>query len=264
MEDQRIVSDLLLCFIHFAVAEGGGGRLREGPMDLLSSLLLSSSPSSSPQNIHNTRILLAALCPLRPLRKAILDSRSAISLSHLSLSLSSLPFELSCLTYITSLSLSGNKLTEWPSVTWLSLSLLEVLNLSGNLIVNPPQSQDLQGRLSHLKRLDLSSNPLISLPPPLPTLHHLDIRNTRVTSLSPSFILLMPVLFELKVDSENITNLPRSILSLPAPDIRVYFERLGKGSVKCNKLKLMVLGDQNVGKTVRFFLERESEREKET
>ena len=134
------------------------------------------------------------------------------SLTRLNLSynqLESLPMDV-VNTNLEELDLRGNKVTALPGLP----SSLKVLDLRGNQI-SSVWSVLAQSDLPHLTSLDLSENPLVSLPslPPLPSLTTLRLANTGLTSVPSSALLEVRGLHHLDLSHNQLTVLTSNQLA---------------------------------------------------
>ena len=144
--------------------------------------------------------------------------------------LSFLPASLGKLTNLRTLSLCANKLEQVPSELAQLYSLME-LNLDNNklLSLNPKL-----GELTSLTRLSLRSNHLQTLPA---TLGHLAKLKT----------------LELKGNLELRSPTPETV-KMGTKEVIGFLRDLMKDSVPCFRLKLMVVGQENVGKVKMAFI----------
>jgi len=161
--------------------------------------------------------------------------------------LAKIPPLLMVLPTLVHLDLSHNQLTFIPRAIK-ALTRLEHLNLSNNLLVGLPREF---GALLALKHLDLSNNRLSQLPLTLVLLNNLEVINVRnniLTSIPTSFGTL-PNLRELHIQgNQTLTVLPKQVIASPALPI-THLKDQNKGSAYCYRVKLMCVGQANVGKT---------------
>lgn len=157
----------------------------------------------------------------------VLD-RFASSIEELNLdqnSLSALPKSFEKLVKLKSLSLCQNKLEELPEVVC-ALTTLETLAISGNSIQVIPKSI---GQLTRLQHLNVSENRLDSLPVVLGNL---------------------PKLKSLDIYKNPLSALPSQVASAKrVGDVISFLRALGANQLHWNKVKVMVVGKEAVGKT---------------
>lgn len=144
--------------------------------------------------------------------KSSLNSRSLINSLQLSMFLSSnqFPFNLLLkLSSLISLNLSFNNLNIFPSDFLNHFNSLKILNLNSNSIRSLPLEII---RLTNLNRLSLHKNLLDSFPylelEYFINLSYLDLGSNRIESLSSQYIQKSSSLKTLKLDRNNILNLP--------------------------------------------------------
>eukprot|EP01114_Cavostelium_apophysatum_P023321 TRINITY_DN8743_c0_g1_i4.p1 TRINITY_DN8743_c0_g1~~TRINITY_DN8743_c0_g1_i4.p1 ORF type:complete len:2119 (-),score=526.12 TRINITY_DN8743_c0_g1_i4:35-6391(-) len=119
------------------------------------------------------------------------------------------------------LDLSGQNIQELPAEIGILKSLLQLKLSNNKLKYLPPQIGDLKG----LIKLDISGNPLVELPPQLANLplDSLEVANTKLTI--PEVVL------------ENL------------PLLKTQLEQQKLATEPFRRIKLMLLGRENVGKT---------------
>eukprot|EP01133_Synstelium_polycarpum_P001517 gene1517-1772_t len=148
---------------------------------------------------------------------------------------------------LTELIIDGNKLTTLPNEITLLINL-ERLMLDGNQITSLPSNISL---LSQLRELGLKSNRLDSLPASIGQLSQLAVLNlvgNQLTALRPTMGLLAN-LSDLRLDANPLKTPPPEIVSQGLAAIRDYLRDLIKGQEQCYRMKLMIVGQENVGKT---------------
>lgn len=121
--------------------------------------------------------------------------------------------------------LEGRGLQEFPA-SLCKLSCLQILNLANNQLATIPASIS---NLVELRELDISSNRLLTLPPAMGFLH-----NLKVLKLANNQFKTPPP----EVISKNNTKLTLG-----------YLRDLAKGAEPVYRIKLMMVGQENVGKT---------------
>lgn len=127
---------------------------------------------------------------------------------------------------ITSLILKDNRIQKIPMREILQLPLLTELNLKRNLIDEIPL---LISALKNLALLNLSFNCLDS--PPL--------------ALSGA----LPSTTKIKLVGNPFKQVPKNIVKGGTADLMLYLAQLQKEKVSWNRIKLLVVGEENVGKT---------------
>ncbi|GAM18438.1 hypothetical protein SAMD00019534_016130 [Acytostelium subglobosum LB1] len=161
--------------------------------------------------------------------------------------LDSLPASIAKLTQLEELYLDCNKITQLPSEIC-QLTQLHILSLEENNIKQLPSDIS---NLTHLIELNLRKNSLDILPASIGQLFNLRVLNlmdNNLTSLRPTMGLLT------QLTTLNLNNNP---LKTPPPEIRSqgiqailnYLVDLIKGQEQCYRMKLMIVGQENVGKT---------------
>eukprot|EP00026_Physarum_polycephalum_P000022 Phypoly_transcript_00022.p1 GENE.Phypoly_transcript_00022~~Phypoly_transcript_00022.p1 ORF type:complete len:3281 (-),score=556.54 Phypoly_transcript_00022:159-8669(-) len=172
------------------------------------------------------------------------------SLKELHLSdnlLGSLPLGFSELTSLEILALDGNRLTEFPA-SILSLTSLRSLNLNNNDIASLPNEI---GTLTRLVSLMLDNNKLQALPVgigQIVKLEVLEFMNNSVTDL-PLSLATLGNLKLLRLDGNKIRTPPPEVVAGGLSSILDYLRDLIGGWEPCYRMKIMIVGQENVGKT---------------
>lgn len=183
----------------------------------------------------------------RPFSQHGADQVTGMSLRDLGLK-SSLPDFVSQLTNLVSINLSGNNLNESHIKVLFQLPLIYTLNLSKNQIkVLSPEI----GRLVELADLDLSFNLLETLPSQIgecAQLIRIDVSHNQLLAL-PYSLSKCP-LSQLLVADNPLNALPTKVKTDPK-SIWSYLRQnyLEKPQERWNRLRLMVVGPENIGKT---------------
>jgi len=128
------------------------------------------------------------------------------------------------------------------------LCQLKELILQENSLVFLPSTIS---KLTNLEVLDISQNKFTAVPPQLHLLTSLTTFNApgnRITSL-PVFLSSMPALISLQLDRNPLKSIPREILQRGDSDLLVYLREHASGSRDVYRMKLMFVGQGNVGKT---------------
>ena len=102
--------------------------------------------------------------------------------------------------------------------------------------------------LESLQVLNLTHNCLEAFPPCLPGLRKLFLTANPYLKLIPTEFKQMTSLEYVALDAKNIANMPVEIVSREPEDIRKYLEDLQRGHQKCYRIKLMIVGEEAVGK----------------
>eukprot|EP00026_Physarum_polycephalum_P000783 Phypoly_transcript_00784.p1 GENE.Phypoly_transcript_00784~~Phypoly_transcript_00784.p1 ORF type:complete len:1126 (+),score=166.43 Phypoly_transcript_00784:12-3389(+) len=195
------------------------------------------------------------------------------SLTVLDISLNKIlifPPNLSHLTSLTKLDASNNKFAIFPASLPKSLTSIDVshnmisgqvppssvvmncldlqeIKLDGNTIQLLPEEM---GLLQKLEVFTASNNELITLPPSLgqcTSLRILEVENNRIDYLPPEVSTMK--LESLKVGNNAFFNIPNSVVKKGPKAVIKYFEEFQQENRNCCKIKLMVVGQENVGKT---------------
>jgi serine/threonine protein kinase/Leucine-rich repeat (LRR) protein len=104
---------------------------------------------------------------------------------------------------------------------------------------------------THLSVLDLSHNALTSIDPHIGALTSLRALNISRNSLQtlPWQLGKLVTLERLDYQSNPFSKIPREVLSMSLANFLAFLRALKTGKEPCNRMKLIVVGDGNVGKT---------------
>lgn len=187
---------------------------------------------------------------------ARLPSNIALTLSHMSLSYNSTLAQepnwfdsISLLTNLTQLELRGCMVEQWPEGLS-SLSSLLMLDLGDNCLQEIPSSA--LTNFGVLDKLLLDQNQLSELPDDigsLTSLSCLNLRQNKIMELPLTFRFLVNLKQEFYVDVDNFRMPPKEIVQKGTASIRDFMHGLTEGSTPCYRMKLVVVGQENVGKT---------------
>jgi len=158
-----------------------------------------------------------------------------------------LPDDFANLVGLRELDLSNNSLKDVPEVI-ISLSLLKTLNLSHNNISFVPTEIT---ELENLRSLDISYNNIRKLTPGigfLKELVYLDVSSNEMNELPPQLGLLSNIQ-TLNIDVQKITSPPPAVVSMGHTALLHYMKRHLEGQEEFYRMKLMFVGQENVGKT---------------
>jgi Leucine-rich repeat (LRR) protein len=145
------------------------------------------------------------------------------------------------------LDLSRNACSVIPDIIG-ELTQLEELVLQENALTSLPATIS---KLTNLEVLDIAQNKFTAVPPQLHLLTSLTTFNAagnRITSL-PVFLSSMPKLDSLQLDRNPLKSVPREVLQRGDTDLLVYLREHASGSQDVYRMKLMFVGQGNVGKT---------------
>jgi ankyrin repeat protein len=161
-------------------------------------------------------------------------------------------------TNIASLNLSGNSLQQLFDISLLSsrLEVLHTLQLRNCGLQEVPLGL---GGLKSLTSLDLSTNTITSLQPvfadsiaSIPVgLRYLNLRANPLTTL-PLQLYTLTSLLKLEIDVSALgqsSGIPEAVLRLPTASLLGYLRAVSEKTTYWNKAKLLVVGEENVGKT---------------
>jgi len=139
-------------------------------------------------------------------------------------SISSLPYEFGTLTRLRELNLSDNEFSKFPNILC---------------------------SLTELKQVDLSHNHISELPDgvrEMTGLQTLILHHNKFTSV-PNVLLALPLFRELDITKNRIKGIPKEILNQKGKAPLLYLHQLQLGSQTTFRMKLMLVGAGNVGKT---------------
>ncbi|EFA78013.1 leucine-rich repeat-containing protein [Heterostelium album PN500] len=157
-----------------------------------------------------------------------------------------LPWSITQLVNLKELSLNHSKLANFP-LQILNLVNLRKLSLSNNLFTKLPNDIS---PLHNLVELNLSNNRLENVPSSigqLEKLQVLSIQHNQIKELKPSMGLLP--LEHLAIQGNPLRTPPPEIIAKGTVSILKFLKDLTKGQEECYRMKLMVVGQENVGKT---------------
>lgn len=148
---------------------------------------------------------------------------------------------------IVSLDLSHNRLKYLPRGIK-QLTRLEFLNLSHNHLQELPLEL---GTLHTLKHLDVQHNNLTEVPLTLNLLDNLEVLDISHNNISflPVSLGTLPSLKELHAHSNPLPYPKKVVLSSAGTGVLSYLREKNSGSALCHRIKLMCVGQANVGKT---------------
>eukprot|EP01088_Endostelium_zonatum_P017644 TRINITY_DN530_c1_g1_i2.p1 TRINITY_DN530_c1_g1~~TRINITY_DN530_c1_g1_i2.p1 ORF type:complete len:1951 (-),score=435.72 TRINITY_DN530_c1_g1_i2:123-5267(-) len=159
--------------------------------------------------------------------------------------------------HVVELDLSNNSLTTLPTEIG-TMKVLEKLKLMSNAIVYLPQSI---GQISTLNYLDLSKNQIVTNGLPititkLPELKYLNLSNNKLTNIPRFGLAQMPKLKKLNLKGNQLTEMSlwcasfeEEIEHRDGVEVLNYLKALNKGVDEVYRMKLMFVGNGNVGKT---------------
>lgn len=107
------------------------------------------------------------------------------------------------------------------------------------------------GRLRKLKQLSLAGRGLTTVPAWLEEfkgLRQLDLSDNKLTAL-PSFLANIKGLVKLDISGNPLESIPSEVKGGSLKGILVYLRQLAKSQAKWARIKLMLVGKENVGKT---------------
>lgn len=150
---------------------------------------------------------------------------------------------------LTLLDLACNRLDSIPHELFL-LQKLKVLDLSSNKISAIPSDI---GRLSELQKLYLDDNSIETLPFNLFMLEKLSVlhlQNNQLRKLPPT-LASMNNLSDIKLDNNPYlaNTIPKPVLMGSASILKNFLEESNLRGERCYRTKLMIVGQENVGKT---------------
>ena len=160
-------------------------------------------------------------------------------------------------------SLTTTALEKGGSTSWLTLvEALEHLSLQHNHLSSLPSSL---GNLIRLKTLDISFNKLEAVPEQLHMLKNLEKLNLSHNKLTllPSFILSLKNLKSFLVSRNPLKGFPKEVVERGDKDVLAYMANMLGGTRRVYRMKLMIVGQENVGKTsVMKALKRKTEKKR--
>ena len=186
---------------------------------------------------------------LRKLPSQFLTSTQLRRLDLSSNLLEKLTVDLFSLPNVEWLNLSHNKLKELSDATVWSRALIN-LDLSHNYLKSLPSSI----QTSMLEILQLSHNKFTTVPKCVCRIHSLttlDLSSMPITSL-PSEMEFLDKLANLNVTNCNISDLPQGNVPFGPRSIRALIRSRARSNKSCNYIKLVVLCNSSIGKTVMY------------
>jgi Leucine-rich repeat (LRR) protein len=157
--------------------------------------------------------------------------------------LSEIPPEIGYLTSLTELDISKNNLKDFPADI-LQLKTLKKLNIGRNKLTKIPPQISL---LANLEELDLQSNDIENLPASLGNiepLRSLNLHSNQLDSLPPSLGRLK--LAYLNFEGNKLRHIPKSIVAGGVTSVMGHLKDLVKGFEPCYRMRLIVVGPENV------------------
>src|SRR3990167_6869659 len=152
-------------------------------------------------------------------------------------------------TELNQLELRGCGIEDWP-VQISKLSSLGKLDMGDNKIANIPNG--CFSNLLSLTKLFLDKNKLTELPEDfgnnLTSLDTLNLLDNQIIELPFSFRYLIN-LQQFDINSETIKMPPKEIIKKGLNEIRRFIDSLTDEKLACYRIKLLVVGKENVGKT---------------
>ena len=156
---------------------------------------------------------------------------------------------ISYLTGLSQLELRGCNVTSWPKGIEQLVSL-RVLDLGDNKI--PTIGAQFCSQVTTLTKLLIDQNLLTTLPDEIgamTSLLTLNLKQNNILELPLSFRHLSALDKDFHIDAENIRMPPKEVVKQGCKNIRQFLESLVDGSSPCYRTKLLVVGQENVGKT---------------
>lgn len=156
--------------------------------------------------------------------------------------------DLDCLTNLRTLDLCDNGIEIVPKTVPAKLTRLQKLWLSNNNLTSLPSELS---QVTALEELQIAHNKLDHLPAELAKLkllQQLTVEDNLISELPVQFGL-MTSLKELIVDNQNgrLRSPPMEVVARGSESIIAYLGQLLKGQEPCNRMKLMFVGQENVG-----------------
>lgn len=149
--------------------------------------------------------------------------------------------------HITSLNLSNNKIGYVSEKVFIQMTNLHTLILTHNKLPSLPDSI---GHLSKLKKLDVSQNKLSDIPSTvgfLTSLESLNASKNQLTDL-PRNLGALTSLKTLDIKENKLKGFPKEALAT-SESLISYLQKSLQGTKKVYRMKIMVVGNGNVGKT---------------
>ncbi len=149
---------------------------------------------------------------------------------------------------LTALLLHDNRLAQLPPEIG-KLQLLRKLDVSSNQLTELAFEIGALKRLTHLLVADNKLNSLVESIGQIASLTVLDVSNNNLNSLPKQLGSLPLKLF--KVSGNPLKNAPQELLIArnPSAAILSWFQALSQGTKPCYRARLMVVGEEGVGKT---------------
>eukprot|EP00007_Cunea_sp_BSH-02190019_P005553 CAMPEP_0174232408 /NCGR_PEP_ID=MMETSP0417-20130205/2700_1 /TAXON_ID=242541 /ORGANISM="Mayorella sp, Strain BSH-02190019" /LENGTH=2427 /DNA_ID=CAMNT_0015310457 /DNA_START=88 /DNA_END=7371 /DNA_ORIENTATION=+ len=199
------------------------------------------------ENIKTLRMLDLSHNPVNALPTGLLQLRRLTSLNLSSLGLSELPEEFRQLVSLSTLILDHNLIKEIP-MSLCILGTLKKLSLQHNNITALPLEI---ANLVNLHELNVSNNQLASLSSGLGNLVNLRSLSLQKNNLKhlPSNFGFLQKLTRIKLDDNPWKTPPREVVSGGLESVMQFMKDLLAGADPCFRMKLMIVGQENVGKT---------------
>jgi serine/threonine protein kinase/GTPase SAR1 family protein len=248
-----------------------GARLREGVDNRLQFLICGNhltdfAPEVMPPGFWRTIKMFA--CSINNLEKLSLsgkdvDMSALVELYASHNSIKTIDPGIAHLRNLRLLDLSANDLDRLP-VEVFNLHNLEFLDVGSNKIGSIPSDI---GQLTKLKRLHLDNNRLETLPFNLFLLENLEILELQSNQLRklPSTLANLKKLNVINLDDNPpLKDIPKPVLLGGAQVLRNFLEETSQRGEFCFRTKLMIVGQENVGKTnlLRSLVKGASQKEK--
>lgn len=253
-DEDAVSSDSSQSCAQFITA--AGSRLREGVENRLQFLICGNNlkdfyPEVMPPGFWRTIKMYA--CSINNLEKLILSGKDVdmSALIELYASHNKIAVIDSAIGYLQNLrvlDLSANELDRVPTEIF-SLVNLEVFDVGGNRITSIPSDI---GALKKLRELYLDNNRLEVLPFNLFLLEQLEIIELQSNQLRklPSTLATLTKLKVINLDDNPpLKDIPRTVLLGGVTMLRSFLEQLAQMGEFCFRTKLMIVGQENVGKT---------------
>ena len=173
------------------------------------------------------------------------------SLSARGIKLERLPPEYTNLKNLAAIDLSNNLLAVIPTVLFALPNLEELVAIRNKITTISPQISQLKS----LRLLNLSENEITVLPPEvgfMKELVSLDISYNRITELTPQLGIL-DKLKNLRWEGNKIVSPKLAIVALGTDALLRFMRKLLDGNERCYRMKLMLVGQENVGYVTLFI-----------